>query len=168
MSRAWALLLAAPAAIAGAIVLAMVLGITASVAQRALTGAEIRGMTELTEIGLYLSALLAAPWLLARGAHIRADLLGPALPRRAAQALEAVADVIGIAVCLAVAWQAWQAMQASRALGSLVRRTVTYPEWWLTAPLAPVFLLLAIEFARRLAVTLVAPDARRTEARSVA
>lgn len=168
MRRAWPLLLAAPAAIAGAIVLAMVLGITASVTQRTLTGAEIRGMTELTEIGLYLSAVLAAPWLLWRGAHIRADLLGPALPRRAAQALEALADTLGMLVSVTVAWHAWNAMQASRALGGLVRRTIAYPEWWLTAPLAPVFLLLAIEFARRLVVTLTAPDARRTEARSVA
>jgi TRAP-type C4-dicarboxylate transport system permease small subunit len=159
----WRAVLAVPAAVAGAIVLAMVLGVTASVALRAATGSEIRGTTELTEIGLYLSAVLAAQWLLHRGQHIRADLLGPALPPGAARALEAVADLVGLGVCLVLAWQAYGAMEASRATGGVVRRTISYPEWWLAAPLVPAFGLLAVEFALRLA-----RGAPRDEARSVA
>lgn len=169
MSRAWRTLLALPAAAAGAIVLAMVLGVTASVTLRAVTGAEIPGAVELTEIGLYLSAVLAAPWLLNQGQHIRADLLAAALPRPAARALEILCDALGLAVCATLAVVAFRVAAESAALGSLVRRTVTYPEWWLAAPLPPVFVLLALEFAARIARLLADPHAGpRDEARSVA
>ena len=168
-SRLWGLTLALPAAIAGALVLGMVLLITASVTRRALTGAEIPGSVELTEIGLYLSAVLAAPWLLHKGQHIRADLLGPALPPNAARILDAVSDLLGLAVCVVLGWVSFGAAAQSAAIGGLVRRTITYPEWWLAAPLPAVFALLAVEFAFRLLRLLVAPGAaRRDEARSVA
>lgn len=162
VSRAYGVLLAAPAAVAGLLVLAMVLLVTASVAMRAVTGAEIAGSVELTEIGLYLSAILAAPWLLHRGQHIRADLLGPALPPGPARVLEALADLLGLAVCLVLAWVSYGAAAQSAAIGGVVRRTVTYPEWWLAAPLPLCFALLAGEFVLRL----LRP--RRDEARSVA
>lgn len=169
MSRAWTTLLAIPAAAAGAIVLAMVLGVTASVTLRAATGAEIPGAVELTEIGLYLSAVLAAPWLLNQGQHIRADLLAASLPRPAARILEMACDVLGIVVSVLLAWFALRVTMESAALASLIRHTVTYPEWWLSAPLPAVFLLLAGEFAARLARLLRDPDAgTREEARSVA
>jgi TRAP-type C4-dicarboxylate transport system permease small subunit len=167
-ARLYGLLLAAPAAAAGAITLAMVLLVTASVARRALTGAEIPGAVELTEIGLYLSAVLAAPWLLHRGQHIRADLLGPALPAGAARVLELLSDLLGLAVCLVLAWVSWGVAADAMATGGLVRRTITYPEWWLAAPLPPVFLLLAGEFVFRLIRVLTDPAPRRDEARSVA
>jgi TRAP-type transport system small permease protein len=169
VARIWGWLLAAPAAIAGALVLGMVLLITASVTQRALTGAEIPGSVELTEIGLYLSAVLAAPWLLHKGQHIRADLLGPALPPGGARLLEAASDLLGLAVCLVLVWVSFGAAVESAATGGVVRRTITYPEWWLAAPLPPVFALLAGEFVARLLRLAGDPGApRRDEARSVA
>lgn len=168
-ARLWRGLLAAPALVAGAIVLGMVLLVTASVARRFFTGAEIPGAVELTEIGLYLSAVLAAPWLLHQGQHIRADLLGPALPPGAARVLEAVSDLLGLLVCLVLSWVSWGAASAGFAQGGLVRRTITYPEWWLAAPLPLVFALLAGEFAARLLRVMRDPGAaRRDEARSVA
>jgi TRAP-type C4-dicarboxylate transport system permease small subunit len=163
MERGWGMVLAAPAAAAGAIVLAMVLGITASVGLRATTGADIHGIVEWTEIGLYLSAVLAAPWLLFQGRHIRADLLAPALPRPAARVVEAAADLVGLAVCLVLLWQSFDVMRDALALGSMVRRSITFPEWWLSAPLLPCFALLSLEFARRLFAT-----TRRDDTRSVA
>jgi TRAP-type C4-dicarboxylate transport system permease small subunit len=167
--RAWGWILAVPAVAAGAITLGMVLLVTASVAQRTATGAEIAGAVELTEIGLYLSAVLAAPWLLHRGQHIRADLLGPALPAAAARWLEAASDLLGLLVCLVLAWVSWGAAANAAATGGVVRRTITYPEWWLAAPLPLVFALLAGEFAARLVRVLRDPGAhRRDEARSVA
>lgn len=167
-ARIYGLVLAAPAAVAGVLVLGMVLLVTASVAQRTATGAEIAGSVELTEIGLYLSAVLAAPWLLHKGQHIRADLLGPSLPPAAARWLEAASDLLGLAVCLVLAWVSWGATLQSLSIGGLVRKTITYPEWWLAAPLAPCFALLAGEFAFRLARDVTDPLPRRDEARSVA
>lgn len=169
MSRVWGGILTVPAAAAGAILLLMVLGVTLGVAQRAMTGADIPGMVELTEVGLYLSAILAAPWLLRRGGHIRADLLAPSLPPAGARVLEALSNLFGLAVCLVLAVASWGAMEEARAVGSVIRRTISYPEWWLLAPLAPVFVLLAGEFALRLRAALLDPAGpRRDEARSVA
>jgi TRAP-type C4-dicarboxylate transport system permease small subunit len=168
-ARLYGLLLAVPAAAAGALVLGMVLLITASIAQRAVTGAEIAGTVELTEIGLYLSTVLAAPWLLHQGQHIRADLLGAALPRGPARLLEAACDLLGLAVCLVLVWVSWGAAAQSAATGALVRRTLTYPEWWLIAPLPLCFALLAGEFVFRLLRLGTDPTMpRRDETRSVA
>jgi TRAP-type C4-dicarboxylate transport system permease small subunit len=168
-SRLYGLLLAVPAIGAGALVLGMVLLVTASVGRRALTGAEIPGSVELTEIGLYLSAVRAAPWLLHKGQHIRTDLLGPALPVAAARMLEAASDLLGLLVCAVLAWVSWGALAQAHATAGLVRRTITYPEWWLVAPLPFVFALLAGEFLLRLLRVLRDPAAaRRDEARSVA
>ncbi len=160
MARGWGVVLAAPAAVAGAIVLAMVLAVTLSVTLRATTGSDIRGIVEWTEIGLYLSAVLAAPWLLFQGKHIRADLLAPALPRPLARIIEALADLIGLAVSLVLLWQSWDVMRDAMATGAMIRRTVTFPEWWLSAPLVPCFALLAAEFVRRLVAGTRTDDAR--------
>jgi TRAP-type C4-dicarboxylate transport system permease small subunit len=169
LSRAFGRVLAAPAILAGGLVLGMVLLVTASVVLRTLTGVEIPGAVELTEIGLYLSAVLAAPWLLHKGQHIRADLLGPLLPRRGARALEAASDLLGLAVCNTLAWVAYGAAMQSAATGGVVRRTIAYPEWWLVAPLPICFALLGGEFVLRLVRLAADPDAGpREEARSVA
>jgi TRAP-type C4-dicarboxylate transport system permease small subunit len=168
-ARLYGLLLAGPAAVAGVLVLGMVLLITASIAQRAMTGTEIAGTVELTEIGLYLSTVLAAPWLLNKGQHIRADLLGAALPPGPARLLEAASDLLGLVACLVLVWVSWGAAAQSAATGALVRRTFTYPEWWLVAPLPLCFALLAGEFGFRLLRLVADPAApRRDETRSVA
>lgn len=160
MLHGWGMVLAAPAALAGAIVLAMVLAVTASVGLRAATGADIHGIVEWTEIGLYLSAVLAAPWLLFQGKHIRADLLAPALPRPLARMVEAAADLVGLAVSAVLLWQSWDVMRDAMASGAMIRRTVTFPEWWMSAPLIPCFALLSAEFARRLFAATRADDTR--------
>jgi TRAP-type C4-dicarboxylate transport system permease small subunit len=72
-------------------------------------------------------------------------------------------------VCLALTWVSWGAAAQSAAQGGLVRRTITYAEWWLAAPLPVAFALLSGEFVfRLLRVALDPAAARRDEARSVA
>jgi TRAP-type transport system small permease protein len=167
LARAYDGLLWALAATAAGLIGAMLLGITLDVALRNLLVTGINGIVEYTEFGLYLSTVLAAPWLLRQGQHIRADLLGPWLKGAPLRLLDAAADLLGVGVSLVVAWYALATARESFALGSLVRRTVEFPEWWLIAPLPPVMLLLALEFLRRLALTLTAPGARPSDARAV-
>ena len=52
-----------------------------------------RASNELSEDILYLMTLLAAPWLLRQGQHIRVDIILRALPPRAAWLLEWVGDM---------------------------------------------------------------------------
>ena len=55
---------------------------------------------EISELLLYGMTLLAAPWLLREGRHIRVDIVLRVLPKRAAYACEWVADTIGLFACV--------------------------------------------------------------------
>jgi TRAP-type C4-dicarboxylate transport system permease small subunit len=105
---------------------------------------------EISELLLYLITLLAAPWLLREGRHIRVDIVLRALPKRAAYACEWIADVLGLVSCLwLVAYgssAAWKSLQSD----AQSIKTLVLPEWWFLAPLPMCFALLAIEFVFRM------------------
>jgi TRAP-type C4-dicarboxylate transport system permease small subunit len=105
---------------------------------------------EVSELLLYAITLLAAPWLLREGRHIRVDIVLRALPVRAAYACEWIADVLGLASCLWLvvygASAAWQSQQSA----ALSIKTLVMPEWWFLAPLPICFALLAVEFVFRM------------------
>ena len=63
---------------------------------------------EISEDMLYLMTLLAAPWLLRQGQHIRVDIVLRALPARLAWLLEWVGDLLGLACSLYFVWYGWQ------------------------------------------------------------
>ena len=94
--------------------------------------------------------LLAAPWLLREGRHIRVDILLRALPQRAAYACEWIADALGFACCLWLVFYGASAAKKSWAGDALSIKTLVMPEWWFLAPLPICFLLLAIEFVFRM------------------
>ena len=152
------------ALLASAALLAMVAIICADVLTRnvAIPGVP-RGVAwsnEVSELLLYLITLLAAPWLLREGRHIRVDIVLRVLPKRTAYACEWVADTIGLVAC---GWlvvygssAAWKSARSS----ALSIKTLVMPEWWFLAPLPICFALLAIEFVfrmRRLAHAEVGP-----------
>jgi TRAP-type C4-dicarboxylate transport system permease small subunit len=153
---------------AAAIVALMLVGVTLDVLLRNVLVTGVHGIVEYTEFGLYLATVLAAPWLLHQGHHIRADVMGQWATGVWLKVIDIFADAVGLAVCIVVGWYALQSALESHALGSLVRRTVEFPEWWLIAPLPPVMALLAVEFALRLGRTLTSPSARHQDARSAA
>jgi TRAP-type C4-dicarboxylate transport system permease small subunit len=138
------------AVLAAAILAVMLLGVTADVILRNVLVAGIRGVVEYTEFGLYLSGVLAAPWLLRQGQHIRADLISQFGPANLAHLLDVISEALGFLVTSVIGWYAAVSARESHAIGSAVRRTVEIPEWWLIAPLAFVMALLAGEFLLRL------------------
>ena len=104
---------------------------------------------DLTEAGLYLTTMLAAPWLLRRGQHIRLDLVLVMVPDRVAWMMEAACDIAGFIVSvilvrygLAMTYDSWRS-------GSITIKNLVFPEWWLLALLPAVFALLAVEFVFR-------------------
>jgi TRAP-type transport system small permease protein len=115
---------------------------------------------EISELLLYAITLLAAPWLLREGRHIRVDIVLRALPRRAAYACEWIADAIGLASCCWLVVYGGSAAWKSLRSEALSIKTLVMPEWWFLAPLPICFALLAIEFVfrmRRLAQADVGP-----------
>lgn len=105
---------------------------------------------EVSEYSLPLATFLIAPWLLHRNEHVRLDLLLTALPPAAGRALERIADGLGLVICAVFVVYGAQAVASSAQQGSLVIKSVVFPEWWLYAPVPPCFALLAIEFVRRM------------------
>jgi len=153
-SAAYGRLLAALALGGCAVMFAMMLVIVADVALRNLAVPGLpRGLdwsNEVSELMLYLTTVLVAPWLLRQGQHIRVDILLTALPPRLAWYLEWVADTLGLACCLFMAWYGARATWASWTSGALNIKTLVTPEWWSLAPLPAMFVLLSVEMLFRM------------------
>ena len=107
-------------------------------------------VVDVTEYSLPFATFLAAPWLLYRNEHVRLDLLLSAVPRRVARAIDRGADVMGLLICLVLLWFGLYVILDSARHGSMVDKTLSFPEWWLYVPVPVCFALLAAEFVRRL------------------
>ncbi len=147
-------LLAGLATIACALLLLLMLMICADVLLRNVALIPgLRGLawaTEVSEGMLYLITLLAAPWILRCGQHIRVDILLVAVPKKLAWYCEWASDSLALACCIAMAFYGWKMTAASFEGGSMTIKTLVTPEWWLLAPLPIVFALLAIEVLFRM------------------
>ena len=119
---------------------------------------------DLTEASLYLTTMLAAPWLLRRGQHIRVDIVLRAIPKRAAWYCEWIADVLALACCLVMVAYGTRMAWASFKSGAMTIKTMITPEWWLLAPLPVTFLLLAVEVLFRMRRLLHAERGPREDA----
>jgi TRAP-type transport system small permease protein len=119
---------------------------------------------ELSEYGLYLSTILAAPGLLRRGQHIRVDIILQAMPPRLAWYFEWIGDIVGIVCCLLFVWYDVRVTWASYTAGAVSIKTLVLPEWWIMAPMPVCFLMLAIEFIFRMRSLALAERAPRADA----
>lgn len=105
---------------------------------------------EVSESALYLSTMLAAPWLLSRGRHIRVDILLRALPDRVGWGIELVADVLALICCIILAGYGVVTAYASYAAGAITIKTLVTPEYLLLLPLPIMFAMLSVEVLFRL------------------
>ena len=119
---------------------------------------------ELSEYGLYLITILAAPGLLRRGQHIRVDIFLRVLPPRLAWCLEWVGDAVGIVCSVYFVWYGVRVTFASYAAGSVSIKTLVLPEWWIFAPMPVCFLMVAFEFLFRMRHLALAERAPRADA----
>ena len=134
-------------AIAGALLILVMVGVvTVDVVLRAVVRRGIAWSSEVSEYGVYLVTLLAAPYLLRHGLHVRIDVLSSRVSGAPGRWLARVVDACGGLVCLAIAVYALFMVQQSFAAGSMVIRNIIFPEWIVMAPLPAAFLILAIEF----------------------
>lgn len=146
----------------------MLLVISLDVALRNLRGGGLEWSAEVAEYALYLMTLLAAPWLLHEGRHIRVDLLLRVLPSRVAWMCEWAVDILGALTSLVLAWYGAACAWDSLATGALTMKNLAFPEWWLIAPFPLLFLLLALEFVLRWVRLAHGPRQPRDEAVSAA
>jgi len=172
LERAYGTLIEALALVACAMLFAMMLVICGDVLTRNVhvpglpTG--IAWSNEVSELLLYAITLLAAPWLLREGRHIRVDIVLRVLPPKIAYACEWIADALGTACCAWMVWYGTEAAGRSLASHALSIKTLVMPEWWFLAPLPACFALLAIEFAFRMRRLALADAKPRDDAVSAA
>ena len=139
---------------AGAVMAALLLGVlallvTGDVVARNLGLGTLPWILEVSEYSLPLATFLVAPWLLHRNEHVRLDVLLTSLPPGLARALDRFSDAVGLAVSAVFVVYGARAVASSAQQGSLVIKSVVFPEWWLYAPVPVCFAVLAIEFVRR-------------------
>jgi TRAP-type transport system small permease protein len=152
---------------AALILLAMVAIVTADIVLRNSTGGGFAWANEVSEYALYLMTLLAAPWLLRRGQHVRLDIILTLVPARVAWLMEAAGDALGFCVSVVLVRYSLAMTADSARLGAITIKNLVFPEWWLLAPLPATFALLAIEFVFRFDRLLKGERTRRIEATSV-
>ena len=154
LSHAWGKVLEAFALAACALLGAMALMICADVLLRnveLIPGVDgLPWSNELSETTLYVVTMLAAPWLLREGRHIRVDIVLRAIPARAGWICEWLSDAIAFACCVCVVIYATRATWESYSQGSITIKTLVLPEWWTLAPLPVAFLLLSVEVLFRM------------------
>jgi len=107
-------------------------------------------VNEMAEYALYVSALIAAPWVLRLGQHIRIDVLSNILPRKAAFFLDRFVDLIGLAICMTIAYYGTIATISAYESGSAIYKNMIVPEWPVLAFIPVSFIMLSIEFILRL------------------
>ncbi len=146
MAGVYGNLLKGLAALAALLLGVSALAITLDVIARNVGLGTVPWILEVSEYVLPLATFLAAPWLLYRNEHVRLDVLLTAFPR-----LNHVANLVGLAVCGVLVVYGVRTILNSAAQGSMVFKSVVFPEWWLYAPVPLCFGLLSIEFLRRLA-----------------
>ena len=124
--------------------------VTLDVLARNLGAGTFPWVVEVSEYSLPFATYLAAPWLLYRNEHVRLDLLLTSLRPGAARAVDRGADLVGLIICLVFLWFGVYVIADSANHGSMVDKTLSFPEWWLYVPVPFCFALLAVEFVRRM------------------
>ena len=150
LSEWYGRLLDALVVVACLLLLVMTVMIGADVVSRNIGGGGVAVSNELSEDILYLMTLLAAPWLLRQGQHIRVDIILRALPVRVGLGSGMARRHRRFFCCSYFVWYGWLITAASYTAGSVNIKTLVTPEWWTLAPLPVGFALLGIEFIFRM------------------
>lgn len=144
----WFLFLKALAMLAGLVLAADILLITAEVLFRNLGWRGLGWASDIIEYSLPLATLLVAPWLVAQKGHVKLDLLVERMASgqrntlyRGTMWLATVVTGVLVYASTLLAIDTYQS-------GSLVIKSLVFPEWWVLAAVPPLFLLIALECLR--------------------
>jgi TRAP-type transport system small permease protein len=142
-------LLAMLAGLAGVIFGLTAVLITVNVVLRAFFASAIYGLFEAIEFGLLAATFLAAPWVLARDAHVTVDIGLMVLPERQRLVVARLTNLLGAALCAIFVYYSLTAALASGARGSMIRNAFVIPEWWVLSVIPFAMTLMMVEFLLR-------------------
>ncbi|MFY9512768.1 MAG: TRAP transporter small permease [Rubrivivax sp.] len=145
----YAALMQACGALAALLVGLMTVLVGYDVVMRNIGGGGLYWILDVTEYMLPTAICVSAPWLMYRNQHIRLDLLNMVFAPEKLRHVDRAAAVVGMLSSAIFTWYAVALLLDSRAAGSLVMKSLVFPEWWIYVPVPIGFGLLAIECGRR-------------------
>jgi TRAP-type C4-dicarboxylate transport system permease small subunit len=142
-------LLAALAGVAGVIFGLTAVLISVNVVLRAGFTSAVFGLYEAIEFGLLAATFLAAPWVLARNAHVTVDIGLMVLSPRQRRRIGRLTNLLGAILCAVFVYYSLTATLASAARGSMIRTSFVIPEWWVLSVMPVAMALMTVEFLLR-------------------
>ena len=123
------------ALVASLLLTAAALVITYMVINRA-TGASAYWEIEFSVYLMVAAVFLGSPYTLRTRGHVNVDLLDTVLPAAAARVIRAMISVVGLAVCLYLAWIGWTLFHESWVMGETSESMWAAQKWplYLTMP----------------------------------
>ena len=137
------------AGVAGALVIAMMLIICYAVVMRYFFHAALGWSVEVSEYIIFLLAFLGAAWLLKLKRHISVDLVLTSLKPKAQALLNIATSVLGVIICLVIAWFGAASTIDHFQRGVPVVQTLAFPKFTLLLFIPLGCFLLSIQFLRQ-------------------
>lgn len=137
------------AAIAGLLLVGMMLATVIKVGMRGLFGQGIIGVDQLSGNAMVYMTFLGAVWVLRNNAHVTVDLVLSQVRTTLKRKLIVLNSLIGAAVCFAIAYYGVIAVETSIARGVMVVQAIEIPRAFGLLPIPLGTFLLGIEFLRR-------------------
>ncbi len=128
----------------------MTLLVSYDVVMRNLGGGGLSWILDITEYMLPTAICASAPWLMYRNQHIRLDVLTMVLSPDKLRHIDRISAGVGMVASGIFTWYAVAMIADSYSAGSLVMKSLVFPEWWVFVPVPIGFGLLTLECARRL------------------
>jgi TRAP-type C4-dicarboxylate transport system permease small subunit len=144
----WFKFLKTLAMLAGVVLAADILLITGEVVFRNLGLSGLGWASDVIEFSLPLATLLVAPWLVAQKGHVKLDLLVERMASGQRNALYRATMLLATVVTGVLVYASTLLALDTHSSGSLVMKSLVFPEWWVMAPVPLLFLLIAIECLR--------------------
>ena len=142
-------LLSGLAGVAGVIFGLTAVLISVNVVLRAGFTSAIFGLYEAIEFGLLAATFLAAPWVLARNAHVTVDIGLMVLSPWTRRLIGRLTNLLGAMLCAVFVYYSLTAALASAARGSMIRTSFVIPEWWVLSVMPFAMALMMVEFLLR-------------------
>lgn len=147
------------AAIAGAVLLFLLLAVCFATVSRALFNEPFAFLIDYASYALLYIAFLGAPWLLSKRGHINIDMVINALPPKAKKIWQAVLDLVLAFTCIVIGVIGFQLTKSNFVNNVIISDFLNTPQWVLliSVPLGSFF--TAVEAIRLCIYGLIAkPD----------
>ena len=149
-------------AAAMAVLAFLMLGITADVLTRAITGSPISGVFEMSELSLVMIVFLGAMWGQEDRAHIRVSIVSQRLSGWPHRLVMAFAWGCGALALFMLAWPATQEAVYSVSIWEFRWGYIQIPVWWTKAGVAAGLWFAALQMALHALLALLNDEAEST------